>query len=71
MRYRHCDVSAVDDIRDLMDGAAAETGGIDILFNNAGVNLRGRMDEMPEETWRTVMATNLDSAFLCARAVAR
>ncbi len=65
---------------DVTDAAAVEAavadiearlGPIDILCNNAGVNLRGRLDEMPEETWRTVMATNLDSAFLCARAVAR
>jgi gluconate 5-dehydrogenase len=49
----------------------AEQGPIDILFNNAGVNLRGRLDQMPDETWRTVMSTNLDSAFYCARAVAR
>ncbi|WP_135468189.1 SDR family oxidoreductase [Crenalkalicoccus roseus] len=49
----------------------AERGPIDILFNNAGVNLRAPLDEMPDETWRAVLATNLDSAFYCARAVAR
>jgi gluconate 5-dehydrogenase len=49
----------------------AELGPIDILCNNAGVNLRGPLDQMPDETWRTVMATNLDSAFWCARAVAQ
>jgi gluconate 5-dehydrogenase len=52
--------------------AAVEAGGaIDILCNNAGVNLRGLLHEMPDETWHTVIATNLHSAFYCARAVAR
>jgi gluconate 5-dehydrogenase len=49
----------------------AELGPIDILCNNAGVNLRGMLEEMPDETWHTVLATNLHSAFYCARAVAK
>jgi gluconate 5-dehydrogenase len=49
----------------------AEIGPIDILFNNAGVNLRGPLDQMATETWQTVIATNLHSAFYCARAVAQ
>ncbi len=49
----------------------AESGPIDILCNNAGVNLRGALDQMPDETWHTVIATNLHSAFYCARSVAK
>jgi gluconate 5-dehydrogenase len=65
---------------DVTDSAAVETGvarieaelgPIDILFNNAGVNLRGALDQMPDETWHAVIATNLHSAFYCARAVAK
>ncbi|MBV1798795.1 SDR family oxidoreductase [Siccirubricoccus sp. G192] len=73
-------ITAVTAAFDVTDPAAveaavaqieAEQGPIDILFNNAGVNLRGQLDQMPDETWRTVMSTNLDSAFYCARSVAR
>ncbi|GGC61366.1 gluconate 5-dehydrogenase [Siccirubricoccus deserti] len=49
----------------------AELGPVGILCNNAGVNLRGALHEMPDETWHTVIATNLHSAFYCARAVAK
>jgi gluconate 5-dehydrogenase len=49
----------------------AALGPIGILCNNAGVNLRGALHEMPDETWHTVIATNLHSAFYCARAVAK
>ncbi|RAI56198.1 SDR family oxidoreductase [Roseicella frigidaeris] len=49
----------------------AEFGPIDILCNNAGVNLRGALEAMPDATWHEVIATNLHSAFYCARAVAK
>jgi len=60
---------------DVTDSAAVQAGiaplgVVDILFNNAGINLRGALDAMPDETWHTVIATNLHSAFYCARAVA-
>ncbi len=64
---------------DVTDSAAVEAavagleaaGPIDILCNNAGVNLRGALEDMPDETWHTVIATNLHSAFYCARSVAK
>lgn len=34
--FKHCDVCSDADIKALMDFAAAKTGGIDIVFNNAG-----------------------------------
>ena len=65
---------------EVTDAAAVEAGvaaiedrlgPVHVLFNNAGVNLRGALHEMPDETWHAVIATNLHSAFYCARAVAR
>ena len=47
-------------------------GRLDLLFNNAG---RGApplpIDELPVETWRSVVDINLTGAFLCARAAFR
>ena len=48
-----------------------EIGPIDILFNNAGMQYRAPLDEFPEEAWRRIMATNLDSVFYVGKAVAR
>jgi gluconate 5-dehydrogenase len=48
-----------------------EIGPIDILFNNAGIQRRVPFLEVTAETWRDVMATNLDAVFLCGQAVAR
>ncbi|MGL4440644.1 MAG: SDR family oxidoreductase [Bosea sp. (in: a-proteobacteria)] len=48
-----------------------DVGPIGILINNAGIQRRMPLDEFPEETWRELMATNLDSVFFVAKAVAK
>jgi NAD(P)-dependent dehydrogenase (short-subunit alcohol dehydrogenase family) len=42
-------------------------GGIDVLFNNAGVELISGCAEMTEEQWDDVIDTNLKSAFLFSK----
>ncbi len=49
----------------------AETyGRLDILLNNAGINIRGPIEELKEEDWDAVIDTNLKGPWLCCRAVA-
>jgi len=48
-----------------------EIGPINILVNNAGVNLRHPATEFPTEQYRTVMRTNLDSVFFLCREVGK
>ena len=48
-----------------------EVGAIEILVNNAGIQRRERLDQFSVETWREVMATNLDSVFLVGQAAAK
>ncbi len=47
----------------------AEIGPIDILVNNAGIQRRAPLHEIADETWREVIATNLDSLFYVSKAV--
>ena len=49
----------------------AEVGPIDILFNNAGIPRRAPLVEFPIETWRELMAINLDAVFYLGQAVAK
>lgn len=48
-----------------------DIGPIDILVNNAGMQQRAPFVEFPEDGWRKIMATNLDSVFFVTQAVAR
>ena len=49
----------------------AETHCIDVLVNNAGIQRRAPLHEISDETWREVLATNLDSVFYVSKAVAK
>lgn len=42
-------------------------GGVDILFNNAGVNCVGAVDILSEADWDACLDTNLKGAFLASR----
>ena len=54
--FQRCDVTSTEDIKALMDRAAAETGGIDIVFNNAGAGGDGApIDEIEPEDWDRTM----------------
>jgi NAD(P)-dependent dehydrogenase (short-subunit alcohol dehydrogenase family) len=43
-------------------------GRLDLLFNNAGVSMRGMpLEEIPLDRWLSVVATNLTGPFLCTQ----
>lgn len=68
VRFQRCDVCHVPDIQALMDRAAAETGGIDIVFNNAAAGgARGRIDEISAEDWDRTMDLVLRSVAMGIR----
>ena len=53
------------------DAAEKAFGTVTILINNAGVGHADRVHEMPEETWRRVLGTNLDAVHYWAQEAAR
>ena len=46
-----------------------EFGSIDILINNAGINIRGPIDELSYEDFKKVQQTNVDGTWLPSKAV--
>ncbi|MBP6818824.1 glucose 1-dehydrogenase [Ferrovibrio sp. MS7] len=51
-----------------VDRIAAEQGHLDILINNAGMNIRKPLAEYKLEEWRQVLDTNLTAAFVLSQA---
>lgn len=62
-----CDVRDEEQVKALFEHAVAELGGVDVLVNNAGVGLFGRVEEMSPEDFRAVVETNLFGVFYCCR----
>ena len=65
------DVTNKTVVESAIDKIEKDIGPIDILVNNAGMQQRAPFVDFPEDGWRNVMATNLDSVFFVTQAVAR
>ena len=61
------DVSSPDAVRAIFRRISETCGGPDILVNNAGVAHFGLLSDMSDGEWRTILDTNLSSAFYCCR----
>ncbi len=64
------DVSDAAQVRRMVDETLDAFGHIDVLINNAGINIRRPTLEMSDEEWAQVLDINLTGPFLCCKAVA-
>jgi len=65
------DVTDIDSIKSAVAHAETETGTIDILVNNSGVSVTGRLVDVSAEDYDHVMDTNVRGAFFVAQEVGR
>jgi NAD(P)-dependent dehydrogenase (short-subunit alcohol dehydrogenase family) len=63
------DVTSPDHVDAMIGTAIREFGKIDVLINNAGINIRGAIDELSYEQFRQVQQINVDGMWLCSKAV--
>ena len=62
------DVSNPESVRMLFQKTKEAFGRVDLLFNNAGVNVPGiPFEDLTYEQWKSVVDTNLTGMFLCAQ----
>ena len=65
-----CDVSNIDDIKELIKTALSRYSKIDCLINNAAVSLTKKMTEITEQDWDKVFAVNVKGTFFMLISVA-
>lgn len=65
------DVTDPDASRAAIDQFEVQTGPIDILINNAGMQFRTPLEDFPVEKFDEIMRTNINSVFYVGQAVAR
>jgi len=65
------DVTDVASVKASIDRVASEFGHLDLLINNAGLNIPQSVFEVDEASWDSVIDTNLKGTFFAAQAAAR
>jgi len=61
------DVTDEASVEALIAETIERCGRLDVLVNNAGINIRKPAHELALDEWHKVLDTNLTSAFLCSR----
>ncbi len=65
------DITQKADVDNLVQKTLAEFGAIDILVNNAAMNIRAPLLELNEDGWDKVIDTDLKGYYLCSQAVGK
>jgi glucose 1-dehydrogenase len=65
------DVSNEDDVVRMVNEAAEQLGGLDVLINNAGIQISRPSHELTSADFDKVLAVNLRGSFMCAREAIR
>jgi len=65
------DVTQSSEVDHAVNRVAAEFGGLDIVFNNAGICINRPAEEMSDEEWLKVVNVDLNAVFYVARAAGR
>jgi NAD(P)-dependent dehydrogenase (short-subunit alcohol dehydrogenase family) len=68
---RHLDLTELPAASAVVDELADALGGVDVLVNAAGTGTATALLELTYDTWRQVLSTDLDGAFLCLQRAAR
>ena len=69
--YLHCDVSKSSDVNATVAAVVKKYGAVDILMNNAAINISGDFLDSSEADFDRVIAINLKGSFLMLQACAR
>jgi len=65
------DISKPEEVQASIAAIEKEIGTIDVLVNNAGIQIRGKLEEFDLGDWNKVLDTNLTGAFVVSKAVVK
>jgi NAD(P)-dependent dehydrogenase (short-subunit alcohol dehydrogenase family) len=66
-RFVQTDVSNASQVEELLEQTLSAYGHLDVLVNNAGIELPKRITDTTEAEWDRLMDVNLKGIFLCSR----
>jgi len=65
------DISNNQEVESRLPELIEEAGGIDVLINNAGIQIRHPLEEFPAEDWKKIIDINLTGTFLVSKTVVK
>lgn len=66
-----CDISDGAQVASLVERVVHEQGRIDVLINNAGINIPKPAEELSLDEWSRIIGVNLTGTFICCQAAGR
>jgi NAD(P)-dependent dehydrogenase (short-subunit alcohol dehydrogenase family) len=62
-----CDITNEAEVQALVDLAVQTYGALDVLINNAGINIPKRAEDLTLAEWSRIVGVNLTGTFLCCQ----
>jgi 3-oxoacyl-[acyl-carrier protein] reductase len=63
-----CDVRDPESVRSAIDEVGKRFGGLDVVVNNAGINVEGKVEDLDDEAWLRCFDVNVAGVFRVCRA---
>ncbi len=67
IKVKKFDIAEHSRVEEFIDNVSLELGGLDILINNAGINIDNLSLRMKDDEWKKVIDINLTSTFLLSK----
>lgn len=67
--YNGANMLKADEIRAMVKAAEDAFGGVDVLFNNAGIQFVSPVEDFPDDKWEQILAINCSAVFYATKAV--
>jgi len=65
------DVTNTEQVNEAIEKIEKEVGAVDLLINNAGINLRAPLEDFKDDDWEKVIGINLSGAYRVSKAVVK